>query len=268
MQNSYGWGINPFYYLAGKYSIHPSYIQEMLQDKRYTVEDLLAVIDFLKINGGKKFSLNTLEAARHFYSNKPGGDWDPKKILKGKTVLILGSGPGIKKYRTAIENYINETQPYVIALNTQSDIKQDLINARAACHPIRLLADCKDHLNLPQPLITPYSMLPETTKKNLVSKEILDFGITIKENVFRVFKNHCEISAPLVIAYLLAVVNSGKVGQILLAGFDGFTAEDPRRKEMDSILKTYSKCVDALPLSSITPTRYNIPVKSIFGLNF
>ena len=268
MQKNYGWGINSFYYLAGKYSIHPSYIQEMLQDKRYGVEDLLAVIDFLKINGGKKFSLDTLDAARHFYSNEPSGNWDPKKILKGKTVLILGSGPGIKKYKSAVENYIKETQPYVIALNTQSDIKQNLINARAVCHPIRLLADYKDHLKLPQPLITPYSMLPEATKKNLASKEILDFGITIKEDVFRIFKNHCEISTPLVIAYVLAVVNSGKASQVLLAGFDGFTADDPRRKEMDSILKNYNKCVNSLPINSITPTRYNIPIKSIFGLNF
>ncbi|MBD3768270.1 MAG: aldolase catalytic domain-containing protein, partial [Gammaproteobacteria bacterium] len=60
MQNHYGWGTNPFYYLAGQYGIHPSYIQEMLQDSRYSEEDILAVIEHLKIEGGKKFSLDTL----------------------------------------------------------------------------------------------------------------------------------------------------------------------------------------------------------------
>lgn len=53
MQNRYGWGANPFYYLAGQYGIHPTYIQEMLQDSRYSEEDILAVIDHLKIVGGK-----------------------------------------------------------------------------------------------------------------------------------------------------------------------------------------------------------------------
>ena len=35
LQSTYGWGTNIFYYLAGKYGIHPTFIQEMLQDNRY-----------------------------------------------------------------------------------------------------------------------------------------------------------------------------------------------------------------------------------------
>ena len=71
----------------------------------------------------------------------------------------------------------------------------------------------------------------------------------------------------LVIAYTLAVANSGLANQIILAGFDGYTSDDPRRKEMDQILKTYKEHPNTLPLKSITPTSYKIPVQSIFGLN-
>ena len=35
MQDQFGWGTNTYYYLAGKYGIHPTYIQEMLGDSRY-----------------------------------------------------------------------------------------------------------------------------------------------------------------------------------------------------------------------------------------
>ena len=38
MQAQYSWGTNPYYYLAGKYGIHPTYIQEMLNDSRYREE--------------------------------------------------------------------------------------------------------------------------------------------------------------------------------------------------------------------------------------
>ena len=38
MKTKYGWGTNPFYYLAGNYGLHPSYIQEMIHDSRYNVE--------------------------------------------------------------------------------------------------------------------------------------------------------------------------------------------------------------------------------------
>ncbi|MBT5338783.1 aldolase, partial [Candidatus Falkowbacteria bacterium] len=32
LKSHYNWGTNPFYYLTGRYGIHPSYVQEMLQD--------------------------------------------------------------------------------------------------------------------------------------------------------------------------------------------------------------------------------------------
>ena len=267
MQNQYGWGINPFYYLSGKYGIHPSYIQEMLNDKRYNEEDILAVIDFLKIKGGKKFNINKLEAARQFYSSEPKGNWEPSALLKGKEVLILGSGPGIKKYQVAIEDFIKESKPYVIALNTQSDIQAKFIDARAASHPTRLLADCKDHLKLPQPLITPFSMLPEITKKNLSSKEIYDFGMTITNQEFEFNQNYCKLPTSLVIAYALAIANCGLAKKITLAGFDGYNADDPRSVEMESIIKIYNDHPNTLPIKSITPTRYKISTQSIFGLN-
>ncbi len=265
MQKYYGWGMNPFYFLAGQNGIHPTYIQEMIQDNRYDEEDILAAIDFLKIKGGKKFSLNNLELARHFYSNKIEGSWEPEKLLKNKSILILGSGPGIKKYQRAIEGFIENTSPYVIALNTQTTLREELINARTACHPMRLLSDFHEHNKLPQPLITPFSMLPQNLKDELKNKEIFNFGAKISNQGFKFCKNYCEIPVSLVIAYSIAIANSGKAKEILLAGFDGYNYEDPRRKEIDKLLEVYKNTQYSIPLKSITPTRYSIPVKSIYS---
>jgi len=265
MQNRYGWGTNPFYYLAGQYGIHPSYIQEMLQDSRYSEEDILAVIGHLKIEGGKKFSLDTLEAARHFYSGEPRGTWQPASLLKDKTVLVLGTGPGVKKYQAAIESFIEQTQPYVIALNTQSNIRQDLIHARAACHPVRLLADCHEHLKLPQPLITPASMLPEDVKAELQNKELLDFGIAVTSKGFAFHENYCELPTSLVMAYALAIATSGGAKRVYLAGFDGYSEGDPRNDESEAIIKSYLAAEHPVELVSITPTRYRMKKQSLFG---
>ena len=53
MKAFYKWGTNPFYHLAGKYSIHPTYIQEMLSQK---IDDskILKIINQLKNGLGKK----------------------------------------------------------------------------------------------------------------------------------------------------------------------------------------------------------------------
>jgi 4-hydroxy 2-oxovalerate aldolase len=157
LKYQFDWGKNPFYFLSGQYGIHPTFVQEMLRDKRYNEKDILAVINHLKINGGKKFSLETLESARNFFSERPEGNWNPENLLKNKEVLILGTGPGTKKYKSGIENFIKQKKCFVIALNIQSEIDENLVDARSACHPIRILADYKDYLDFNQPIITPSS---------------------------------------------------------------------------------------------------------------
>mgnify|MGYP000639093590 CR=1 FL=1 len=266
MKNQYGWGTNPYYYLAGQYSIHPSYVQEMLADSRYKEEDILSVIEHLKITGGKKFNLDTLESARHFFSGKPKGSWQPKNVLADKIVLILGSGPGVSQHKKVIEDFIQDKKPYVIALNTQQSVSESLIDIRAACHPLRLLADCHEYIQFPQPLVTPVHMLPNGVQEELSEKNIYDFGLEIIPEVFSFDTEYCTLPSSLVIAYALAIATSGLASRILLAGFDGYSADDPRRQEIDSIFHLYQKSEDAIELLAITPTKYDIPVASVYGL--
>ena len=92
LKAQYGWGPNPYYYMSGKYGIHPSYIQEMINDTRYDDEDILAVTNQLRSDGGKSFNYNSLDLARKFYVKKIDGTWSPTDDFKDKDVLILGSG--------------------------------------------------------------------------------------------------------------------------------------------------------------------------------
>ena len=266
MKEAYGWGTNPYYYLAGKYGIHPTYIQEMLNDSRYSEEDVLAVIEHLRVEGGKKFSLNTLDTARHFYRGEPQGQWSPQALFAGRDVLLLGTGPGVEQHRPALESYIRQAKPLVLALNTQSAIAPELIDVRVACHPVRLLADCEAHTKLPQPLITPYSMLPEDVQHALACKEIFDFGLNVQADTFEFNETYCTTPTSLVVAYALAVITSGKANKIYMAGFDGYGADDPRSKEIQSLFDNYLQKEKKLTIESITPTRYNLLSKSVYAV--
>lgn len=267
MKQAYGWGTNPYYYLAGKYGIHPTYIQEMLNDARYSEEDVLAVIEHLRVEGGKKFSLNTLDAARHFYRGEPQGQWSPQELFAGRDVLLLGTGPGVEQHRSALESYIRKVKPLVLALNTQSAIAAELIDVRVACHPVRLLADCEAHTQLPQPLITPYSMLPEEVQHALAGKEVLDFGLNVQADTFEFNKTYCTAPTSLVFAYALAVIASGKANKIYIAGFDGYEAGDLRNLEINNIFKMFESSSDKLSVCSLTPTKYDFQKKSIYGVD-
>lgn len=266
MQSHYGWGTNPYYYLAGKYGIHPTYIQEMLSDSRYDEEDILAVIQHLRVEGGKKFTFDNLNTARHFYRGEPKGTWAPREQFVSREVLLLGSGPGVARHRQALERFIVKHKPLVLALNTQTAIEAELIDLRVACHPVRLLADCESHVMLPQPLITPFSMLPEQVREALARKEVLDYGLQVKVDTFAFADTHCTAPTSMVVAYALAVATSGHATRVFMAGFDGYGADDPRSQEMHALLEQYLASPSARELVAITPTYYGIHTESVYGL--
>ena len=267
MQAQYGWGTNPFYYLAGKYSIHPTYIQSMIGDARYDAEDVLSVIEHLRVEGGAKFDVKTMDAARQFYGEEAQGTWNPEDLFEDREVLLLGTGPGVADHQVALESFIKAHRPLVVALNTQTSVSSDLIDVRVASHPIRLLADAEDHVRLPQPLIAPYSMLPQDAKNALGDKEVLDFGMRVQSDTFVFGDTHCVTPTSLVLAYAFAVFGSGKAKSLYLAGFDGYPGEDARNEEMNSVIRRYAEEDNAVRLTSITPTRYDVDVqKSVYGL--
>lgn len=266
MMQEYKWGPNPYYYLAGKYSIHPTYIQTMLTDSRFNDEDIVSVIEHLKKHGGEKFIKNNLNLAKDDISFTPKGTWNPSSKICGRDVLIVSTGPGVQQHRIAIENYIREAKPFVIALNTQTQISEKLIDVRAACHPVRLLVDYKVLKDLPQKLILPMQRVPEKVKLNLEGKEIYDFGLGIEEGLFKFNEDYCVAPTDLVVSYALAIATSGKARNILLAGLDGYMSDDPRMREMVQLIGCYKKSSGAVPLIAITPTRYPLTQSSVYGM--
>ncbi|WP_457797998.1 aldolase catalytic domain-containing protein [Methylocystis sp. S23] len=267
MKQRCGWGTNPYYYLSGKYGIHPTYVQEMLADTRYDEEDILAVIERLRHEGGNKFNADRMHGARNFYGEAPRGTWSPASLISGRDVLILGSGPGVAAHRRALEAYIRREKPLVLALNTQSAIAPDLINLRAACHPVRVMADCETYATLPQPLIAPMSMLPVDLKMALKGRDVLDFGLGVQPGVFAFFDTCCIAPTSLVLAYALAIAASGKARQILMAGFDGYPAGDPRNDEVENLLSQIRDVAGTPKIISVTPSQYrNMGAISIYGI--
>lgn len=266
LQLQYGWGANPYYFLAGKYGIHPSYVQEMLADSRYREEDILIAIDYLRDAGAKKFNLHTLYNAKDFYHGSPQGNWNPQDAFANREVLIVGAGLSVRDHLAAIENYIVRKRPLVVVLNTGELVNSELIDYRVACHPIRLMADCEKYVNLPQPLITPASMLPEQIIERLQGRVLCDYGLSVQSHTFSFGEHFCVLPSSIVTAYALAVVTSGKASRILLAGLDGFSADDPRQSEMEDLLVRYQHTPGSVPLLSITPTRYSISSESVYAI--
>ena len=266
MQLEYGWGTNAYYYLAGKFGIHPTYVQSMLTDARFAGEDVLAVLDFLRLSGGERFSVEALETGRSFYDGQPSGSWAPSEVVEDRVVLILGSGPGVEAHRQALTSYIESQRPLVIAFNTDSVISDELIDFRIASHPVRLLSNAPDHLKLPQPLVAPASALPTAVRNSLKGKDIRDYGLAVARGEFRFDEKYCVLPSSMTVAYALAFGASGRAAKIELAGFDGYATGDPRNSEVDDFLVEFQKESQTPEIVAITPTRYSVSARSVYSV--
>ena len=267
MQHHHGWGTNAFYYLAGQHSIHPSFLQELLTDGRYGVEEVLAAIENLRDAKARRFDVRTLEGARDFFATTGSeGSWSPSVVLEGREVLLLGTGPSVAAHHEAVEAYVRTRRPFVIALNTAQPIDAALIDAHAACHPLRVLSDAERHAAIAAPLIAPVTALPQDSTIHRAGKVLHDFGVTVDVDRLIVNTTSAVLPTPAVFAYALAVAVAGRATRVLLAGFDGYAAGDARRAEDQAVFTRFLSDAATPPLLAVTPTAFDLPMTSIYAL--
>ena len=180
LYNKYKWGINFYYYLAGKFSIHPTYIQEMINIE-LTESEMIDGINQLKDYGASRYDVNLVRSEFQKPIKLKKGSWSPKSKIKGREVLLVSSGPNLKQYKLEIENYITKFKPFVIALNSSSTINKNLIDLYVACNPLTLLSDFKKIKNYKKPLVLPKSILSDKIKTRLNSKKFLIMALELKK---------------------------------------------------------------------------------------
>ena len=264
MKERCGWGENYFYYRAGQLQIHPTYIQEMLEDNRYGTDDIIDAIEFLK-SDGKKYDRELLEEALRFAPQTGDGDWCPRDTLQGRTILVVASGSSVGQYKSALESFIGEHKPYVIALNTEQSLDDGLIDLRVACHTKRILSDFSAYSRFRQPIVLPLASVSEAVGGQLDAAKFRDYGLTIKANEFSFHATGAVLPHPLGMAYALAIANSGGAEKIYLAGADGYAGADARNFDLENTFSLYAANEQAVALASVTPTLFNIPVQSVYS---
>ena len=265
LKTIYKWGPNPFYYLAGKYGIHPTYIQEMLNIKM-DEDEILEAIKQLKNKDGNKYDVNLVKSEFQKPIKLHKGNWIPKNKLKNREVLLLSSGPKLREYKKEIEKFIIKNKPYVVALNTQVKINKKLIHLYVACNPLKVMAEARQYRNISSPLVAPIMLLSDQVKKKLNKVKIFNFGVGLQDSSFKFYNSCSNIPKLYTVAYALSIAASGKANKIYLAGFDGYQKNDRRLKIIDEIFQSYSKAKGAPPVTAITPSNYNIQKKSIYTL--
>ncbi len=87
----------------------------------------------------------------------------------------------------------------------------------------------------------------------------------VREGEFEIGPHGCTLPSALVVGYALSIASAAGAAKILMAGFDGYGAGDPRQEEMLQLLELYGHCPAAAPLTAVTATTYPIRQSSIYS---
>lgn len=266
LKNKYDWGSNLYYHYAANHNIHPTFVQNLLSNERYDNKQIIKALEFLSDRKSTSFSMETLHQS--VYGNNddsPPGSWNATSWLKGREVLIVGAGPSVEQYSKGILNYVERFNPAVIFLNINQNLPSSIATATVVSHETRALFDSNYYENLSHPIIMPKTRLGSLLKDKKKGLEILDYGLTLKDNNFIINSNGCILGWSLAAAYAFAVVTQSGAKKISLVGFDGYNADDLRQEEMNDVFNMYLSIKESLEIVTLTPSTYNIKHNSLFA---
>jgi 4-hydroxy 2-oxovalerate aldolase len=264
-----GWGPNVHYVRAAGLGIHPSFVQELLSNNTYSSPEITEAITELGALQAKTFKPEMLKGKKSWAETGGGSpsNWDQEEFFKGKDVLFLGSGPSALLHKQALESLASDDSLLVVALNMAEPVRSELIDARIACHPIRLIADGHFYQDLERPLIAPARLIQPEIAGVLKSKGLLrDLGIKISSEDSQASRGLITLAEPQLLAFSLLAALSGGARSVYLAGFDGYGAEDPRRALEQNLLNGIRKMYAEGRFVAITPTSFEIPQTSLYAL--
>ena len=256
LKKKYMWGTNLYYYLSAKYKIHPTYIQNMLSEKRYEENEIMLAIENLKLQKCKSFSPTIYKNSKKFLNQIKFKKIQTNKFQNRK-ILILANGPSLKRSINKINNFIKINKPIIITLNFIKDLKiARNIDYLGICHPSRIISEIK---TIPSniKLITPFSSFNEELKNLTKNFKKIDYGLKIEEKKFDYFKNYCVLEKILVLPYILSFLYSSNVKSIFFAGLDGYENNKIHRREINKILRRF-KFLNKRVMRFLTPTLYKI----------
>lgn len=257
IQEKYKWGTNPFYFLAGKYNIHPSYLQDMIENDKFDRKDILSFLMNYENLDKESYNPENEETGSIHYSDVVEGNFDSLDLLDDKEILIIGSGESVEKYKSDIELFIKKFEPLVFQLNKGGIVDQSLIDYNLYSHPQTIKYENTNIKNSSSNIIIP----PNSVDFDLKNKKVKYFGLKVETGIFKINNKSCIVPNSLVLSYALALSAASSNSLIYLAGIDGYKQNINKNKEIAESLELFTNQIINKDIVSITPSIF--PVKQV-----
>ena len=261
LHREFEWGTNLHYMLSGTHGVHPTYVQRMIADPRFSPSQITGTIERLGAQGGSNFDLDRAADDVTEVEGGSNGSWNATDWCAGRSVLIVGPGATVVDRRGDLEHVIRSSGMIVINLNLRPLVDPELIDAYVACNPVRARLDRTEVASDDVRVIGPKAHLGDIVK----GLRVEDWGMSVKAGQFEVSGTGCVVPSGVVAGYAIALATVGGASRILLAGLDGFDHADPRQLSMSELLTVAQSQPGTPKVVSLTPTTYPVAESSLYA---
>ncbi len=257
MQREFGWGANLPYIVSGFADLPQKDVMDWLAKKRYSIS---AIVGALQNEGaGLVDNHDFPELAKTAHANNC------------RTVVVVGGGPSLNEHAGSIMELVDLLGCSVIHSSTRNLIAFKNSNAtQFVCLPGHDVQKIDlSELNNVAACIVPVpprfvGAIPEDEKVRYSILQANPYKSASQANTLGPMSD----VGPLALAMGTAL--SLGVQQILLVGFDGYPhatlAQQELMREVQSLLNDFRLQFPNIQISSITPTDYQVKVRSLYGI--
>ena len=262
LKKKHKWGKNKLYNYAAKKEIHPTYIQELLQNPIYGKLEYSKILKSLNKFNTKKFNPYNLLNLKSFLNQNNNKEYKQNEIKVNRDVLVIGPTKLTRKQKKICSDFYKKPHKTTIfALNTAVSVPEKFLDYRISCHPQRVVSDFHFHKNNNTKLIIPINFLNKNVfkiyKKN--KKNLCNYNINIEKNEkepYKFSKNIINLDKPLALLYLFSILDKRQIFSITLVGFCGFDKENPFQDDTQKYLNFFKKKNKKIKIEILKPTSY------------
>lgn len=258
MKDRFQWGYHPTYMYSGLQNIHPTYCQNLIESKRYTIEEISGILAQISHEERSKYNADSLEKAVKKLLVRETEEVRSEAIRKfdlqsmnGDTAILVARGDEAEKHIGNIKALSSREKAALIECNDTGFFQNQDQRTVVILNQLRLntwmnKADDNDKVKL----VSGFPVDMGERSGGYYPFRIGDFDLSGE-----------KISIPDYDAGLYAIGLALKAGvrNLYLAGFDGFKDETLNRvKEM--FLKQIANYADTqdIRITHITPSKYKV----------
>lgn len=256
LKKLYNWGPSKLYSYAAEKNIHPTYVQNIISDERYNIQEKNLVIKNLSNQNVRRFDPELLNNAYNKIKKKGK---TIKKILNHnlffeKEILIIGQSNKIKEKLNFLKQYINKNKPTVICLNYNRNVPQELIDYYIISNEQRAILDKKHYKIIHKPVITTKSIYNNFLDND---NKIYIYDLNIKENMIKINKKRVTLFDNHVFGYTLSFLISRKIFNFKIFGIDINKVNKKDHYRMSKILLRFKSKYKKIYFKSILQSSIN-----------